>query len=120
MLQHMIKAQVLQLVLCRVNLLVRIFEVTLNDKGTRISSFTGTGVIGAGVTALGQDVGDIAISSDDFLNEFGEARVDEISNDADALGFAGVEGVLHITSHVLLEHGFDVATFLLVGLEDCL
>lgn len=37
MLQHMIEAQILNLVLRGVNLLIRVLEVTLDDKGRRVA-----------------------------------------------------------------------------------
>lgn len=61
MLQHVREAQILKLVLGRVNLLVGILEVGLDDKGRRIASLGGRGMVGARVTALCQDIGNLAV-----------------------------------------------------------
>lgn len=53
MLQHMIKAQVLNLVLCGVNFGVTVAEVGFNDKGGWVAVFASGGVVGAGVAAFG-------------------------------------------------------------------
>ena len=41
MLQHMIKAQILDLILSRMDLIVRILEIGFDDKGGRIAGFRG-------------------------------------------------------------------------------
>ena len=61
MLQHMIEAQILQLILGRMYLLIRVLEVGLDDKRRRIAGLGSAGVIGAGIAAFGEDVGDVAI-----------------------------------------------------------
>jgi hypothetical protein len=61
MLQHMVEAQELDLVLRGVDLLVGVGEVGFDDKGRGVAVFAGRGVVGAGVAALSQDVGDVAI-----------------------------------------------------------
>lgn len=40
---------------------VRVLESRLDDKGRRISGFGGGSVIGAGITTLGLDPGNIAV-----------------------------------------------------------
>ena len=52
MLQHMIKAQILNLVFARMNLAVAVLEVALDDKRRRISSLGSAGMITACIAAL--------------------------------------------------------------------
>ena len=61
MLKHMIKAQVLNLVFGRVDLVVRILEVRLDDKSRRITSLRSTGMVGAGVATFGKNIRNVAI-----------------------------------------------------------
>jgi hypothetical protein len=61
MLQHVVEAQILDLVLGRVDLGVAVAEVGLDDEGGREAVFAGGGVVGAGVAASGEDVGDGAV-----------------------------------------------------------
>lgn len=56
MLQHMIKTQILDLVLAGVNLVVRVFKIRLDDKGRRIPSFRRGSMVGAGISAFGQHI----------------------------------------------------------------
>lgn len=69
MLEHMIEAQVLDLVLSGVNLVVRILKVRFDDEGRRVASFGCAGVIRACVAAFGQNIWDSAIFCDDLLDE---------------------------------------------------
>lgn len=55
---------------------------------------------------------------DNDLDELSQASVDEIGDDADALGLTSVQSLLDKASHVLLEHGLDVSVCSLVRLED--
>lgn len=55
---------------------------------------------------------------DNDLDELSQASVDEIGDNADALGLASVQSLLDKASHVLLEHGLDVSVCSLVRLED--
>ena len=71
-LQHMLKAQVLQLVLGSVNFLVAVLEAALDDERTWVTSLACTGVIGASITTLGLDIWNIAVSGDDLLDERGK------------------------------------------------
>lgn len=55
---------------------------------------------------------------DNLLDELGQAGVDIVDNDTDALYLAGFEGPSHMARHVLLQHGLDVPASLLVAGED--
>lgn len=61
MLKHMIKAQVLDGIIRRVDVVVRVLEVRLDHEGRRIASFGSGCVVGTGVSALCEDVWNIAI-----------------------------------------------------------
>lgn len=61
MLQHVVEAQVLDLVLGGVDLLVRVLELRLDHKRRRVTETAGGGMVGAGVAALGFSVGDVAV-----------------------------------------------------------
>jgi hypothetical protein len=61
MLQHMREAQKLNLILCRMDLLVAPFEIRLDHEGGGVACFGGGGVVGAGVAAFGEDVGNVAV-----------------------------------------------------------
>lgn len=61
MLQHVIEAEVLDQIVRAVNLLVGVFELRLDDEGGGVAEAAGGGVVGAGVAALGLDVGDVAV-----------------------------------------------------------
>lgn len=56
----------------------------------------------------------------DHLNEVGQARVDKVSDDTDRLRFARVQRLLHIASHILLQHCLHVPAAASIFLEDCL
>jgi hypothetical protein len=118
MLEHVIEAQVLNLILRSMNLAVAVLEVRLNDKRRWVASLGRAGVIRARVPTLCKNIRDAAVDGDDLLDELGEAGINEIGDDADRLGLACIERLLDVAGHVLLEHGFDVAAFLFVGLED--
>ena len=118
MLQHMLKAQVLQLVLSSVNLLVTVLKAALDDECTRVPSLACTGVIGASITTLGLDIWNIAVSGDDLLDERGKTNVDKIGDDADGFGLSRIESLLDVSGHVLLQHSLDLTSFLGILLED--
>lgn len=61
MLQHVVEAEVLDLVVCGVDLLVRVLELGLDDEGGWVAEAAGRGVVGAGVAAFCFDVGDVAV-----------------------------------------------------------
>jgi len=61
MLQHMREAEILDLILRRMDLLVAPLEIGLDDEGGGIACFGGRGVVGAGVAAFREDVGDVAV-----------------------------------------------------------
>lgn len=61
MLQHMFKTQILDLIFRRMDLGVGIIEIRFNDEGGRIACFGRRRMIGASVSALGQDVGNGAV-----------------------------------------------------------
>lgn len=60
-LQHMVEAQVLDHVVRRVDLLIRQLELGLDHESRRVAILASGRVIGAGVTAFGFNVGDVAI-----------------------------------------------------------
>jgi hypothetical protein len=60
-LEHVVEAQILDLVLGGVDLLIRVLKLRFDDESRGITESAGRGVVGAGVTALGLDVGDIAV-----------------------------------------------------------
>lgn len=55
---------------------------------------------------------------DNDLDELSQASINEIGNNADALGLTSVQSLLNKTSHVLLKHSLDVSVCSLVRLED--
>lgn len=61
MLQHVIKAEVLDLIFGAMNLLVRVLKFRFNDEGGRIAVPAGRCMVGAGIPALGLNVGNVAI-----------------------------------------------------------
>ncbi len=61
MLQHMIKTQKLNLILRGMDLGVGVAEVGFDDESRGVAVFAGGGVVGAGVPAFCQDVGDRAV-----------------------------------------------------------
>ena len=61
MLAHVIEAQILDLVIGRVDFLVRVLHFTLDGHRSGISLSASGGVVGAGVTALGLDEGDLTV-----------------------------------------------------------
>lgn len=69
MLQHVIKAQILDLVLRCVNLAITVFEVRLDYERARVAVLACACVVGACVAALCLDVGDIAVLLHRALDE---------------------------------------------------
>ena len=63
MLEHVVKAEILNLVLCGVDTLVRELEGGFNDKGRGVAVAAGRGMIRAGIATLGQNIGDVAVLS---------------------------------------------------------
>lgn len=61
MLQHMIEAEIFDLILHGVDLLVGTRKVRLNHEGGRVAIAAGGGVVGARVAALRLDVGNVAV-----------------------------------------------------------
>lgn len=120
MLQHVIKAQVLKLILRGMDLLIRVLEIALNHKRARIPGLARTRVVRTGVATLGLDERDVAVSRDDLLDKGREAWVNIVRDDAYRLRLASVQRLLHITRHVLLQHRLDFTAGLLVSGEDCL
>ena len=118
MLQHVIEAQVLNLILGSMNLLIRVRKLALDDKRRGVSGSTGTSMITTRITTFRFDVGYVAVLRDDRLDEFRETRVDEVGDDADGLGFPRGEGAGDVAGHVLLQHGLDVALLRGVRGED--
>jgi hypothetical protein len=60
-LQHVIEAEVLDQIVRAVDFLVRVLELRFDDEGGWVAEAAGGGVVGAGVAALGFDVGDVAV-----------------------------------------------------------
>ena len=109
MLQHMLKTQILDLILRRMNPLIRIPKRALDDKGRRIPRFTRARVVATRVAAFCEHVWDVAVFDYDLLDEVREALVHEIGDHADGFRFPRCEGAGDVAGHVLLEHGLDVA-----------
>lgn len=61
MLQHVVEAEVLDLVLGRVDLLVAVLELGFDDKGRWVAEAAGRGVVGTGVATLCFDVGNVTV-----------------------------------------------------------
>ena len=61
MLQHMVEAQIFNLVLRGMDLLVGIGKVGFDNEGGSVPVFACGGVVGAGVAAFREDVGNIAV-----------------------------------------------------------
>jgi hypothetical protein len=61
MLKHVIEAQEFNLVLGSVDLLVGVFKVGFYHKGRRVSIFTRRSVVGAGISALREDVRNVTV-----------------------------------------------------------
>jgi len=55
-----------------------------------------------------------------LLNELGQARIDKVSDHTNTLLFTSIESLLHVARHILLQHGLDITTLLLVRREYCL
>jgi hypothetical protein len=61
MLEHVVKGQVFDEILSRVNMGVRVLKGGLNDEGGGVSGLGSRGVVGAGVATLGLDPRDAAV-----------------------------------------------------------
>lgn len=61
MLEHVVEAQILNLVLGGVDMIIGIGERTLDDESTRVSSLARGRMIGAGISAFSEDVWDITV-----------------------------------------------------------
>lgn len=66
----------------------------------------------------GVHVGRATHRGDDLCDEVRQRRRDKVSDDADALLLAGVERLLDVARHVLLQHGPHVAALALVRGKD--
>ncbi|KFY91489.1 hypothetical protein V498_05446 [Pseudogymnoascus sp. VKM F-4517 (FW-2822)] len=75
-------------------------------------------MVTARVPALGLYVRDITVLCHHRLNKLRQRRVDEISDHAHALRLSGIESLLYVTSHILLQHGPHVTAFLLIRAEN--
>ena len=117
-LEHVVEREILDKIIGSVDVVVRILESRLDDEGGRVASLGGRGVIRAGISALCLDVGDVAVLLNDLLDKISKVGVDKINDNTDTLDLAGLEGAGYVASHVLLEHGLDVAMSLLIGGED--
>lgn len=67
MLEHVVEAQILNLVLGSVDMVIGIGERTLDDESTGVSSLARGRMIGAGVSALSEDVWDITVLESSWL-----------------------------------------------------
>ena len=107
MLQHMIEAQVLNLVFGCVDLLIRVFEVGFDDECRGISGFGGACMVRACVATFGEDVWYVAVLSscqsrilassikkeylcDDLLDKLRQTWINIVRNDANALLFPSI------------------------------
>ena len=61
MLQHMVEAEILDLVLSGVDLLIRKSKVRFDDERARVPSLGRAGVIRTRIAAFGENVGDVTI-----------------------------------------------------------
>lgn len=120
MLQHMIEAEVLDLILGGMDLLIGVLKLRLDNECGRVSVPTSRGMIGASIATLGLDIRYITVAGDDPFDEIRQALVDVVYDDPDRLLLARIQRSLHIARHVLLQHGLDVARLLLVLRVDCL
>src|ERR1700712_4068644 len=98
------EADVVNSIIGCVDLIHSIREIRLDNKRTWIAGLARTSMVTARISALCQDVRDVAILGDDLLDELSERRVDEVCNHAHSFRLPGVERLLHETSHVLLQH----------------
>ena len=57
MLQHVVKREVLEEIVIRVDVVVRVLESGLDHKGGWVTGLGGRGVVGAGIATLGLDEG---------------------------------------------------------------
>ena len=120
MLKHMREAQVLNLILGSMDLLITELEVALNDESRGITSLASTGVVRASITALSENIGNVAVVGDDGLDKLSQAGVNVVSNDTDGLRLASSQSSMYVAGHVLLQHSLDITACLLVVLEDSL
>lgn len=97
MLKHMIKAEVLELIVARMDLVVAVLEVALNHKSTWITSLGGTGMVRASIAAFGLNVRNVAVVGDDLLDEVGQTSVDIVGDDANRLGLARLDGLVDVS-----------------------
>ena len=118
MLQHVREAQELDLIFRGVDLLVTVLEVAFDDERAGVAVLARARVVGARVAAFRQHVWDVAVLGHDLLNESRQTGVNVVGDDTDGFGLAGLEGVVNVARHVLLQHGEDVALLLRVGGED--
>ena len=75
MLEHVIKAEILDLVFGGVDLFVGVLKVALNDKGGRVPRLACASMVRAGIPAFCQDIGNVTVGCDDLLDEFSEVGV---------------------------------------------
>ena len=99
MLDHMIKVEILELVLSRVDLLVRVLEVALNHESGGIPDLGSGSVVRACVATLGLDVWDSAVFVDDLFDEGRKGWVNEVGNHSDGFGLAGLDCAVSISGH---------------------
>jgi len=61
-----------------------------------------------------------AYLSNNLLNKFRQSRIHKVSNDSHRLLLPRIQSSLHETSHILLQHGLDIPSRLLILGEDSL
>lgn len=61
MLEHVVERQVLDQILGAMDVVIRVLECRFNNECRRIPGLGSRGMVGAGVSALGLDEGDIAV-----------------------------------------------------------
>ena len=120
MLQHVVEVKVLDLVLGRVDLGVAVFEIRLDHECGWIAILAGRRMVRASITTLRLDERDVAVVSHDFFDESRQFLIHKVNDDAHAFGLTGVQSLLGIAGHVLLEHGLDISFLRTVGLENSL
>lgn len=114
MLQHVVEAQVLDLVFRGMDLLIGVLELGLDDKRRGVPVATGGGMVRAGISALSLNIRHITVAGNDLLDEGSQALIDKVDDNTDRLLLARIQGTLHIAGHILLEHSLDIAGFFLV------
>lgn len=126
----MVKAEVLDFVLRRVDPLLRVVKVRFDHKRGRVAVSAGRRVIRASVAALCQHERNVAVLRTlvcqkcrrgemtyigyNGFDKLRKSLVDKIGDDTHGLRPTGIQRALHIPRHVLLKHGLDISVVLSV------